>query len=196
MRFRIAISISAQSQNVHTIFIHRSGNEWLFIKRCHSIDTWKVWGRSRHTCAPFEFSPSPDFLLCLCFKPIPFVWLIYGEARAVPSVRDRDHGESIRCRSCEMIRWNLYSLERIFPSFSFSNALKTDGTVVASVERNYKGEARGDISERSVNLLLECKNGKYHVYMWYKFLNFIWNDTRAVHAFFLTFLLGFMKDVR
>lgn len=87
-----------------------------FLSRGATVSTHGRRGRQTHVRTVRIFSP--DFLLCLCFKPIPFVWLIYGAARAVPSVRDRDHGESIRCRSCEMIRWNLYSLERIFPSLS------------------------------------------------------------------------------
>lgn len=78
--------------------------------------------------------------------------------------------------------------ENILSSF-FLDALKTDGTVVASVGEETVGESADDIFERSVNLLLEYKNGSI-MYRDISFLNCIWNDRRAVQLFSWPVLFG------
>lgn len=78
-----------------------------FLSRGATVSThWVGGGGQTQTYTRAHRSNFSRLSLCLCFKPIPFVWLIYGAARLFHRERS---GESIRCRSCEMIRWNLYS---------------------------------------------------------------------------------------
>lgn len=109
MRFRIAISICAIASSRRWYDFHTSfGKQVAFYQEVPQYRHigWVGGGGQTQTYTRAHRSNFSRLSLCLCFKPIPFVWLIYGAARLFHRERS---GESIRCRSCEMIRWNLYS---------------------------------------------------------------------------------------
>lgn len=76
---------SRRTFSVDTIFIHRSESEWLFIKRCHSIDTWEE-GEADTRAHRSNFLPRLSPLSMLQTHPFCLVDLWSGEGC---SIRER-----------------------------------------------------------------------------------------------------------
>lgn len=154
---------SAQSQNVQRWYdFHTSfGKRVAFYQEVPQY-RHMGGGGGRHTCAPFEFSP-PTFSSVYASNPsLLSGWFMERRGLFHPW----EIGITAKVLDVGVAKWfdEISIRSREYSSLFLCFEDRWDRCCIRRWMKLLGRKRDGDIFERSVNLFLECKNGKYQVY--------------------------------